>query len=221
MFTIAVLNQKGGVGKTTLATNLAAAAHLAKKRTLLVDLDQQGSALDWYNARQDDSKLAGLTVVKLDRALTLPKFREVSAGFDVVVLDGPPRLDALTRSAAVAADVVIVPVRPGAFDLWAIEETLSTLADADAIRADLGRKPVRRLFVVNQAATNTVIARETPDALAEVGTTAPVVIHLRVAFPEAANIGESVLTTVPESAAAEDVRSLYKFITRHGIKAAA
>jgi chromosome partitioning protein len=221
MLTIAVLNQKGGVGKTTLATNLAAAAHLAKKRTLLIDLDQQGSALDWYNARQDDSQLAGLAVVKLDRALTLPKFKEVSAGFDVVVLDGPPRLDALTRSAAVAADVVVVPVRPGAFDLWAIEETISTLADADAIRADLDRKPVRRLFVVNQAATNTVIARQTPDALAEVGTTAPVVIHLRVAFPEAANVGESVLTIAPDSAAAEDVRALYNYITRRGLKAAA
>lgn len=221
MFTIAVLNQKGGVGKTTLATNLAAAAHLAKKRTLLIDLDEQGSALDWYNARHDGSALAGLTTVKFDRALSLPKYREISAGFDVVVLDGPPRLGALTRSAAVAADIVVVPVRPGAFDLWAVEETVSTLAEADAIRAELGRRPVRRLLVVNQAATNTVIARETPEALAEVGDTASVVIHLRVAFAEAANIGESVLTTQADGLAAEEIRQLYSYVARRGLKAAA
>jgi chromosome partitioning protein len=221
MFTIAVLNQKGGVGKTTLATNLAAAAHLAKKRTLLVDLDQQGSALDWYNARQEGSLLAGLATVKVDRALALPKYKEIASGFDVVVLDGPPRLDTLTRSAAVAADLVVIPVRPGAFDLWAIEETVSTLAAADDIRAELGRRPVRRLFVINQAAANTVIARETPDALAEVGDTAPVVIHLRVAFAEAANAGESVLTTQPAGSAAEEIQALYNFITRRGLRAAA
>jgi chromosome partitioning protein len=177
--------------------------------------------LDWYNARQEGSALAGLTTVKFDRPLALPKFRELSAGFDVVVLDGPPRLDALTRSAAVVADVVVVPVRPGAFDLWAVEETLSTLAEADAIRAELGRRAVRRLFVVNQAATNTVIARETPDALAEVGDTAPVVVHLRVAFAEAANVGESVLTTQSEGLAAVEIRDLYNFIVRRGLKAAA
>jgi len=113
MLTIAVLNQKGGVGKTTLATNLAAAAHLGRKRTLLIDLDQQGSALDWYNARQEGSKLAGLATVKFDRALSLPKYREIASGFDVVVLDGPPRLGTLTRSAAVLADIVVMPVRPG------------------------------------------------------------------------------------------------------------
>lgn len=221
MFTIAVLNQKGGVGKTTLATNLAAAAHLGKKRTLLIDLDEQGSALDWYNARQERSKLAGLTTIKFDRALSLPKFREIGSGFDVVVLDGPPRLGTLTRSAAVVADVVVVPVRPGPYDLWAVDETMSSLAEADAIRAELGRRPMRRLFVINQAATNTVIARQTPDALDGVGEMASVVIHLRVTFAETASIGESVLTMQTDGPAAAEIRELYNYVARRGLKAAA
>src|SRR5689334_17386940 len=113
MFTVAVLNQKGGVGKTTLAINLAAVAHVEKRRTLLVDMDEQGSAAEWYAARADDSPLAGLVVVKMDRPLTLPKFRELATGYDFVVLDGPPRLDRVSVSAAVAADVVLMPVSPG------------------------------------------------------------------------------------------------------------
>jgi chromosome partitioning protein len=219
MTTIAVLNQKGGVGKTTIATNLAAAAHLARKRTILLDLDEQGSALDWYNARGEGSQLAGLSTVKIDRALSLPKLQEISRGFDVVILDGPPRLDTLTRSAAVAADLVVIPVRPGAFDLWAIEETIATIADADAIRAELGRAAVPRVFVVN-AATHTLIARETPDALAGVGETAPVVVHQRVSFVEAASAGESVLTTHPDGPAADEIRSLFKFLNRRSRAAA-
>ena len=77
MLTIAVLNQKGGVGKSTLSTNLAAAAHLKGKRSLVVDLDAQGSAFDWYAARAEGSELAGLAVVKADRALSLSRFREI------------------------------------------------------------------------------------------------------------------------------------------------
>lgn len=74
MLTISVLNQKGGAGKTTLATNLAAAAHLAGRRTTLLDLDRQGSAFDWYSARKDGSKLDGLSVARADKALTCPSF---------------------------------------------------------------------------------------------------------------------------------------------------
>jgi hypothetical protein len=92
VLTVAVLQQKGGSGKTTLAINLAAAAHLDGSRALVVDMDRQASAFDWSSARQDGSPLDGLAVVRADRAIVLPRFAEITRGYDYVFLDGPPRL---------------------------------------------------------------------------------------------------------------------------------
>ncbi len=92
MYVIAVLSLKGGVGKTTLATNLAAAAHLRGKSTILVDLDKQGSSLDWGSMRVEASKLAGIAVSKHDRNFSRARLLELATGREVVVLDGPPRI---------------------------------------------------------------------------------------------------------------------------------
>lgn len=213
MRTIAVLNQKGGTGKTTVSANLAAAAHLAGKRTLVLDLDRQGSAFDWYSARGEGSKLDGLSVVRTDKALSVPKFRELSRGYDVVVCDGPPRLGDVTRSAAVAADVVVIPLRAGPLDWWAASETIEVLDSADEIRIELGRQPVRRLFVLNGVAPNTRIMRQALDAIASTGgELAPVTIGNRVAFPESMFTGECVLTTVAGTPAADEITRLYEAV---------
>jgi chromosome partitioning protein len=211
MRTIAVLNQKGGTGKTTIAANLAAAAHLAGQRTLILDLDQQGSSLDWFSAREAGSRLDGLNVARTDKALSLPKFRTLSQGYDVVLCDGPPRIGDVTRAAAVAADVIVIPLRAGPLDWWAASETIELLDSADQIRAELRLPVTRRLFVLNGVASNTRITRLALDAIAPNGELAPITIGNRVAFAESMFTGESVLTFgAPASPAADEITRLYE-----------
>lgn len=207
--TVALVNQKGGVGKTTLSTNLAAAAHLAGHRTIVIDLDAQGSALDWYTARSEGSPLSALAVAKADRALTRPALATLTEHYDVAILDAPPRLDALTQSAAVAADLVILPLQPSPYDLWAASETLATLETADSIREQLGLAPAPRLAVLNRMQAGTLIGRQAREAVAEVADLSDVVIHQRVAFATAASAGESVLTTEPKGRAAAEIQALF------------
>jgi len=220
MLTVAVLQQKGGSGKTTLAINLAAAAHLDGDRALVVDMDRQASAFDWSAARQDGSPLDGLSVVKADKAMALPRFKEIAHGYDYVFLDGPPRLGDVTQSAAVAADVAVLPIQPGPFDFWAVAETLESLDQADQIREQLGRPPIRRVFVLNRASTNTRLAREAAAAaeLHKAGGELAGVVHQRIAFPDAASRGESVLTSSSTQAAADDIQRLWRKVKggKHG-----
>jgi len=206
--TVAVLQQKGGCGKTTLAINLAAAAHLEGARAVIVDMDRQASAFDWSVARGARSALDGLAVVRADRALPLPRFREIVRGFEYAFLDGPPRLGDVTQSAAVAADLAVLPIQPGPFDFWAVAETLESLDRADQIREQLGRGPIRRAFVVNRASARTRLAREAEAELLRTGGELLAVVRQRVAFAEAAARGDSVVTSA--DLAADEIRRLWR-----------
>jgi chromosome partitioning protein len=213
---IAVLNQKGGVGKSTVAQNLAAAAHLAGRKTLVLDLDSQGTTFDWYATRAQQSKLRGLDVRKADKVWSLPQFDEMTAGHDVVICDGPARLSDVCTAAAVASDLVLVPMKVGKAEWWAAAETGTMLDVADNLRRAIGRAPVRRLFVLNDAfkqVKDTVRLIEALDASASL---LPVVLHHRVAYMRALGDGESVLTTEPEGEAAREVRALFHSIMSIG-----
>lgn len=217
---IALLNLKGGSGKSTLAINVAAAACLEGLRVLLIDLDCQDTVDDWGAARPSTTPLMGISVVKLDKPAAIERARiaPVIRGYDVVVLDAPARDVAISEAAAIAADVVLIPVKPGAPDVWTMGTTAQAIDAADTWRKRNRLRAVVRLHVINQAVYNSRLERAAQThLLSTIGDYAGVV-HQRLVFGEATAIGESVLTIKPAAPeAAHDIRQLWRTIQEaHG-----
>jgi chromosome partitioning protein len=201
---VALLNQKGGVGKTTLALHLAGEWARRGKRVTLIDADPQGSALDWsqQRAREGGSRLFG--VVGLARDTLHREAPEIARNVDHVIIDGPPRVAALMRSALLAADLVLIPVQPSPFDGWASAEILSLLAEAKIYRPQLTAR-----FVLNRCGARTIIARETAKTLADHDP--PLLasrIGQRVAFADTAQTGRLVFEVDEDGPAAREIAAL-------------
>lgn len=207
---VALLNQKGGVGKTTLALHLAGEWALRGKRVTLIEADPRGSALDWsqQRARENVPRLFG--VVGLARDTLHREAPELARSADHVVIDGPPRVTALMRSALLAADLVLIPVQPSPFDGWASAEMLGLLREARIYRPQLAAR-----FVLNRCGARTVIARETAETLADHDP--PVLactIGQRVAFADAAQSGRLAFELAEQSAAAREVAAFAGEVAR-------
>ncbi len=139
---IGVLNQKGGVGKTTLSVNIAAALAKRGARVLLIDADPQGSSLDWSAAREGEPLFS---VVGLPRASIHKEISQVGQGYDHIIIDGPPRVTDLARSAIMASDLVLIPVQPSPYDIWAADEVVKLVQEATVYKESL-----KYAFVVNR-----------------------------------------------------------------------
>ena len=182
---IGVLNQKGGVGKTTLSVNIAASLARRGARVLLIDADPQGSALDWTAARDGDPMFS---VVGLPRPTVHKEIAKLAIDYDHVIIDGPPRVTDLARSAIMASDLVLMPVQPSPYDIWAADEVVRLVAEASVFKENL-----KSAFVVNRKIANTAIGRDVGDALATYPV--PVLaasVTQRVIFAEAAAQGLAV-----------------------------
>jgi len=154
---IAVLNQKGGAGKTTLSTNIATELYRQGAKVLLVDSDPQGSARDWNAAGEDNP----VPVVGLDRPTLAKDLSAVSQGYDVVVIDGAPQIKDLAAAAIRVADAVLIPVQPSPYDIWAAAD----LVELIKIRQEILEGKLQAAFVVSRAIQNTRLCKEVFEAL--------------------------------------------------------
>ena len=198
---IALLNQKGGVGKTTLAVHISTALAQRGRTVILVDADPQASALDWSADRQADPlfPVIGLPTKNLHKEMPIH-----AAHYDDIVIDGPPRVNELARAAIIAADVVLIPVQPSPYDVWAAKEIVELLNEAK-----IYKEKQKSAFVINRKIVNTAIGRDVTEALA--GYPIPVLssaVCQRVAFAESAGQGSTVLEIDPTSVASQEVNCL-------------
>ena len=198
---VGVLNQKGGVGKTTLSVNLAACLARTGARVLLIDADPQGSALDWAAARQGEPLFS---VVGFPRATIHKEIAQLGQGYDHVIIDGPPRVTDLARSAIMASDIVVIPVQPSPYDIWAAEEVVKLITEARVYKEN-----IKSVFVVNRKITNTAIGRDVREALAAYP------IHVlnasiaqRVVFAEAAAQGQAIFEIEPTGPAVAEMEAV-------------
>lgn len=200
---IAVISQKGGAGKTTLAIHLAAAAQEAGRVALIVDTDPQATASQWAAWRQD----APPEVIDSPPPRLAAKVAAAQGqGAELVVIDTPPHADSAARAAVEAADLVLIPCRPSAFDLAAIQTTAKLV--------QLLRKPAFVVFTAGAPNAPRVYA-EAGELVESYGTPAcPVMLPDRAAYRHASAGGRTVMEAEPDGRAAEDVRSLYAWTCR-------
>lgn len=198
---ISFQNQKGGVGKTTLSVNVAHALVLSGFKVLVVDADPQGSVRDWASVR--DSR-PPFQVVGMDRPTIHRDLPAMKEHYDHVVIDAPPRVSELARSAILASDIVVIPVQPSPYDVWAAKEIVTLVQEASVYK-----EKIKSVFAVNRKIANTAIGREVKEALQTYAV--PVLdaqICQRVLFAESAAVGKTVFEVSPDSQAASEIESL-------------
>lgn len=205
---LAVGNVKGGVGKTTLAVNIAIVRTQDGKDVLLVDGDEQGTALLFTELRAERMGKPGYTAVSLHGAALRTQVRQLAPKYDDIVIDVGGRDTGSLRAALTVADMLLIPVQPRSFDVWAVEQTATLVQEAREINTEL-----RAAVVLNAADATGHDNEDAAEALKEASgiDLLPLTIGRRKAFPNAAAAGRAVTEHTPKDAkAVAELRQLLK-----------
>jgi chromosome partitioning protein len=201
MKTIALIAQKGGTGKTTLALSLAIAAEQAGVSSLIIDLDPQATACNWSDRRgQETPLIIDAQPARLPNALEKAK----EGGINLALIDTPARSEQAALAAAKAADLVLIPCRPQIYDLETIPNTKGILTLA-------GNKPA--LVVFNAVPPRGDRRTQAEKVVASMGLeSCPTCFGNRAAFGDSATLGRTALEFEPKGKAAEETIQVYKYI---------
>jgi chromosome partitioning protein len=197
---ISLINQKGGVGKTTTAINIASALSLRNHKVLMVDADPQGSVLQWQSTGANRE----FDVIQLSMPELSTKIINHRATFDHVVIDSPPALSHISQAIAASSDLAIIPIAPSSLDIWSSSETIQLVTDVGRKNRGLAAR-----LLVYRKIPGTRLAAEARDALNSYGLEIfKTEISQRIAYVEAIVSGVSVLKYSPNSVAAREIRNL-------------
>jgi chromosome partitioning protein len=197
---ISFLNQKGGVGKSTLSINVAACFALLGQRVLLIDADKQGTSSTWASLRSE----TGFQVVSMSRENMARDALKLAADFDFTIIDGPPQAETISRSCIVASDLVVVPIEPGGASRWSSDLTVRQLKEAQELKPTL-----KCGFVVSRRIGGTVLGRDTRMMAADAGI--PIFeteIEQRVAYAEAMTMGKTIFEWAGRTQAITEIQAL-------------
>jgi chromosome partitioning protein len=197
---ISFLNQKGGVGKSTLSINVAACLAMLGQRVLLIDADKQGTASYWASLRDETA----FQIVSMARENMGRDALKLAADFDFTIIDGPPQAETISRSCIVASDLVVVPIEPGGASRWSSELTVRQLKEAQELKPTL-----KCGFVVSRKIGATVLGRDTRIMAADAGI--PMFdtdIEQRIAYAEALTMGKTIFEWSGGGPAVIDIQNL-------------